>query len=167
MFPVRRVPKTSSPDDNVHPQVPFCHQKRSPAFNFVGNSSSLERGRPHGELVGAGSSALSFGDRCLGTACPRPLHRSRGTLSLSATRFLQTSLPRPTNSAAGMTRSDSVGRACTKACRVSFPLQVPVASLGRQRPWSPFPSADRPVPASLSSPVAGPEKRCPWLIGLP
>ena len=41
-LPVRSVPKTSSPDDNVHPQVPVCSELFA-AAHLVWNSERLQR----------------------------------------------------------------------------------------------------------------------------
>ena len=51
ILPVRSVSKTSSPDDDVHPQVPFCSE-RFAALHLAYDSESLQRA---GDRVEKGS----------------------------------------------------------------------------------------------------------------
>ena len=88
ILPVRSVSKTTSADDDVHPQV-----RRSLLRVKFRAASTCER--LHGEVVGAGSPAPRIWDRCVRAGCPRQLHRSRGTLLPRAPRSLRSVFPCP------------------------------------------------------------------------
>ena len=81
VLPVRTVPKTSSPDDDVHPQVLVCSE-RFTALHFVEfrAASTCRRSRA--------SAAPRLWDRCVRAGCPRPLHHSRGISSPRAPQSL-------------------------------------------------------------------------------
>ena len=80
VFPVRSVPETSSPDDDVHPQVPVRREELR-AFNLVENPKPLERAgdRVEERLVLVCLLSRSETDVCKTRVHVGRLHRSGGT----------------------------------------------------------------------------------------
>ena len=109
VLPVRSVPKTSSTNnDDVHPQVPIFSERLA-ALHLVWNSDPLQHAGARMEkwlaLVhlrpGSGTDACVPG---VSTTASQQRHLIATCSSIPMQR-----LPMPTNSAAGMTRKESVG----------------------------------------------------------
>ena len=106
VLPVRSVPKTSSPYDDVHPQVPVCREWFL-AINLVNISEPLRRAgdRLEKRLVlihlrpGSGTGAFVSGVYSTSTA----LQQGHPTATCSSIPTKR--LPTPTNSASGVSGS--------------------------------------------------------------
>ena len=157
VFPVWSVPKSSSPDDDVHPQVPFCSEGFA-ALHLVWNSEPLQHARDFMEkwlvLVhlrpGSGTDACVPGVHldCIAAGAPychvlldpyeTPSYGYELCCGYDTERVCW---PRP------------------KACSGSCPLWAPITSFGEGLRFC-TPSRGRPVPEGVPCPAADPTRLC-------
>ena len=113
VFRIWGVPKASSPSDDVHPEAPVCSEG-FPAVYLMRDPKPLESAGDRMEelLVLVHLRAGSGTDTCVsGVHVSASVALQQGHLTVTCSSTPMKRLPRPTNSVAGMTRSESVGRA--------------------------------------------------------
>ena len=154
---VRSVPKTSSPDDDVYPQVPVCSE-RFAALHLVWDSESLQCAGDCMEkwLVLVHLRLGPWTDACVPGVHVHCI--AAGAPHCHVPLIPMKRLPMPTNSAPGMTRSESVGlirRNAVAPARCRLPERASGKALASPPPsWSSGPGGSA-VSAAVPTRLCG------------